>query len=301
MSTPLSDTPLFFDAFRSKINGTLRSIITTHTDLESRLSKAIQYSALSGGKRIRPILTLATAQCFGVATEKALIPACAVELIHAYSLIHDDLPAMDDDDLRRGLPTCHKAFDDATAILAGDALQSMAFEALASIDHVPAKQKLNMIRVLAKSSGATGMVLGQAIDFDSVGKNITTDMLENMHRHKTGALIEASILLGAHCHESTLSELEVTSLKQYADAIGLAFQVQDDILDVVSDTQTLGKMQGADAALNKPTYPSLLGLNGARDKLQSLHETALEALAKLSGRDCTTLAQISHFIIKRSQ
>ena len=301
MSTPIIDTPSFFEPFRSKINETLQTLLATQTDLDSRLSKAIQYSTLSGGKRIRPILTLATAQCFGTPIEKAIVPACAVELIHAYSLIHDDLPAMDNDDLRRGLPTCHKAFDDATAILAGDALQSMAFEALASIDHISADHRLNMIRLLAKSSGPTGMVLGQAIDFDSVGKNITLVMLENMHRHKTGALIEASILLGAHCNESTLSELEISSLKQYADAIGLAFQVKDDILDVVSDTQTLGKMQGADAALNKPTYPSLLGLSGARDKLQSLHETALDSLAKLSGRDSTALSQISHFIINRSQ
>jgi len=301
VSTPIIDTPSFFEPFRSKINETLQTLLATQTDLDSRLSKAIQYSTLSGGKRIRPILTLATAQCFGVPIEKAIVPACAVELIHAYSLIHDDLPAMDNDDLRRGLPTCHKAFDDATAILAGDALQSMAFEALASIDHISADHRLNMIRLLAKSSGPTGMVLGQAIDFDSVGKNITLVMLENMHRHKTGALIEASILLGAHCNESTLSELEISSLKQYADAIGLAFQVKDDILDVVSDTQTLGKMQGADAALNKPTYPSLLGLSGARDKLQSLHETALDSLAKLSGRDSTALSQISHFIINRSQ
>jgi len=298
---PLSAPPLFFESFRTEIDDALKTIIATHTAQESRLSKAIQYSALSGGKRIRPILTLSTAQCFGVPTEKAIIPACSVELIHAYSLIHDDLPAMDNDDLRRGLPTCHKQFDDATAILAGDAIQSMAFEALASIEHISADHKLNMIKLLAKSSGATGMVLGQAIDFDAVGKNITLSILEHMHRHKTGALIEASILLGAHCHESPLSEIEISALKQYANAIGLAFQVQDDILDVVSDTQTLGKMQGADAALNKPTYPSLLGLDGARKKLQSLHDTALDALSKLSGRDSTALAQISQFIINRSQ
>jgi len=295
-------SPLFFSAFKSKIDQFLDQVLTRHTDTKTKLSSAMRYSALAGGKRIRPILTLCTAECFGVQQETSILPACAVELIHAYSLVHDDLPAMDDDDLRRGKPTCHKAYDEATAILVGDALQTLAFELLTSNEiELPSERRLSMIKSLAVASGANGMVLGQSIDFDSVGKKLSLSSMESMHSRKTGALIEASVMLGALCCTNELDKKETTSIQQYARSIGLAFQVQDDILDVVSDTHTLGKTQGADAELNKPTYPSLLGLDGARSKLYQLHEEAIGSLSQLKGRDSAKLAEISHFIIKRSQ
>ena len=295
-----------FEYYKSFIDDELQKTIHQLSDRNSTLAKAIRYSTLLGGKRIRPTLVLLSAESFGVKKELAKLPACAVELVHAYSLIHDDLPAMDDDDLRRGQATCHKAFDEATAILAGDALQTMAFELLTLESHLynhnqlAANNRIIMIQTLARASGARGMVLGQTIDFESVGQSLSIEQLENMHKHKTGALIEASVMMGALCSTTKITSTEEAALKHYAQAIGLAFQVQDDILDVVSDTQTLGKTQGADAALNKPTYPALLGLDGAREKLQSLHEEALASLDKIPDRDTSKLAEISHFIVKRT-
>jgi len=295
-----------FEDYKSFIDDELQRTIHQLSDCDTTLAKAIHYSTLLGGKRVRPILVLLSAESFGVKKEHAKLPACAVELVHAYSLIHDDLPSMDDDDLRRGQATCHKAFDEATAILAGDALQTMAFELLTQDNHLynhnqfAANNRIKMIQTLARASGARGMVLGQTIDFESVGQNLTIKQLENMHKHKTGALIEASVMMGALCSTSEITSTEEAALKHYAQAIGLAFQVQDDILDIVSDTQTLGKTQGADAALNKPTYPALLGLDGARKKLQSLHEEALTSLNKMTDRDTSKLAKISHFIVKRT-
>ena len=295
-----------FEDYKSFIDDELQHTIHQLSDRDSTLAKAIHYSTLLGGKRVRPTLVLLSAESFGVKKELAKLPACAVELVHAYSLIHDDLPSMDDDDLRRGQATCHKAFDEATAILAGDALQTMAFELLTQESHLyshnqfAANNRINMIQTLARASGARGMVLGQTIDFESVGQNLSIEQLENMHKHKTGALIEASVMMGALCSSTEITTTEETALKHYAQAIGLAFQVQDDILDIVSDTQTLGKTQGADIALNKPTYPALLGLDGARKKLQSLHEEALASLNKITDRDTSKLAEISRFIVKRT-
>lgn len=295
-----------FEDYKSFIDDELQRTIHQLSSPESTLAKAIQYSTLLGGKRVRPILVLLSAESFGVKKENAKLPACAVELVHAYSLIHDDLPAMDDDDLRRGQATCHKAFDEATAILAGDALQTMAFELLTQESYVysgnqfAANNRINMIQTLARASGARGMALGQSIDFESVGLNLGIEQLETMHKHKTGALIEASVMMGALCSTTEITSTEETALKHYAQSIGLAFQVQDDILDIVSDTQTLGKTQGADIALNKPTYPSLLGLDGARKKLQLLHEEALASLNQITERDTSKLAEISHFIVKRT-
>jgi geranylgeranyl pyrophosphate synthase len=292
--------------YKSFIDGELQRTIHQLSDRDSRLAKAIHYSTLLGGKRVRPTLVLLSAESFGVNKELAKLPACAVELIHAYSLIHDDLPSMDDDDLRRGQATCHKAFDEATAILAGDALQTMAFELLTQESHLychnqfAANNRIKMIETLARASGARGMVLGQNIDFESVGQSLSIEQLETMHKFKTGALIEASVMMGALCSSTIITNAEETALKGYAQAIGLAFQVQDDILDIVSDTQTLGKTQGADIALNKPTYPALLGLDGARKKLQALHEEALMSLDKMANRDTSKLAEISHFIVKRT-
>ena len=257
-----------------------------------RLREAMAYSLLNGGKRIRPILVLAAAKACGGITPFTWPAAAAVEYIHAYSLIHDDLPAMDDDELRRGKPSCHKAFDEATAILAGDALQCSAFECLAA-----QSETLPMVAPLAKAAGARGMVVGQAIDLGAVAQQLSLEQLSHMHKHKTGALIELSVELGAM--SAGASSVQLRALAEYADAVGLAFQVQDDILDVTADTQTLGKQQGADAANNKPTYVSLLGLDGARNKAQQLLGQALAALKILPEPDL--LAAIAHYIIAREK
>jgi geranylgeranyl pyrophosphate synthase len=264
----------------------------------SRLQDAMSYSMLNGGKRVRPMLVYAAAQAVGANMVHADIAAAAVEMIHAYSLVHDDLPAMDDDDLRRGKPTCHIQFDEATAILAGDALQTQAFQILsAPIDGLTAQQQLTLVNTLAQASGAFGMAGGQSLDLEAVNQTVDLTYLENMHNHKTGALILASVLMGAHCG-SALSKDTLTALTIYAKAIGLAFQVQDDILDVVSDTETLGKTQGADAANNKPTYVSLLGLEGAKQKAHELHKAALDAIEPL-GDKAEPLAHIANYIIER--
>lgn len=263
------------------------------------LHEAMRYAVLGNGKRVRPVLVYATGEAFGVDLEALDSPACAVELIHAYSLIHDDLPAMDNDDLRRGRPTCHKAFDEATAILAGDALQALAFQILAhsrSI-RVNAEQRLKMIDILALASGSRGMAGGQAIDLASVGKKLNIAELENMHIHKTGALIRASVELGALSAENIEpGAFEKTS--HYAKCIGLAFQIQDDILDVESDTETLGKPQGSDIQRNKPTYPDLLGLEGARKAARELHTEALESLSGFDQK-ADPLRWIANYIVER--
>jgi geranylgeranyl pyrophosphate synthase len=234
----------------------------------------------------------------GANINKADAPAAAVEMIHAYSLVHDDLPAMDDDDLRRGQPTCHIAFDEATAILAGDALQTQAFAILSDPNSsLSAQQQMAMIQLLSHNSGLLGMAGGQSLDLEAVNKQVDLAYLENMHKHKTGALITASVLMGAHCHES-VAPATLQALTDYSHAIGLAFQVQDDILDVTSDTQTLGKTQGADIANNKPTYVSLLGLEGAQQKALQLHQQALDVLQPL-GSAANRLQDIAHYIVDR--
>lgn len=265
------------------------------------LHRAMRYSALAGGKYVRPLLVYATGRSLGV--ERAVLdaPACAIELIHAYSLVHDDLPAMDDDDLRRGKPTCHRAFDEATAILTGDALQTLAFHILATDQSVSisAEQRLRMVVTLADASGSLGMAGGQAIDLEAEGKgsDFTLESLQYMHSQKTGALIRASVRLGAlsapNCDEALLGQLD-----HYASAIGLAFQIRDDILDIEASTEALGKSQGADVARNKPTYPALLGLDGAKQKAQQLHESALESLTSL-GDEADPLRWISEYIVDR--
>jgi len=266
-----------------------------------KLHEAMRYSVLGDGKRIRPVILYATGKAFGVDLAALNGPACAVEIIHAYSLIHDDLPAMDDDDLRRGRPTCHRAYDDATAILAGDALQALAFHILA---HDPAitvndKQRLTMIEALAIASGSRGMAGGQAIDLASVGKSLTIAELENMHIHKTGALIRASAELGALSVDNVDAEL-LSRISQYAKCIGLAFQIKDDILDIESDTETLGKPQGSDMAMNKPTYPNLLGLDGAKKAADNLYNEALECLDAFDNQ-ADMLRAIADYIVKRNK
>ena len=264
------------------------------------LHQAMRYGALNGGKRIRPILVFATGQALGADEQDLQTPALAVELIHCYSLVHDDLPAMDDDDLRRGKPTCHIQFNEATAILAGDALHTQAFYELSNhnFSEKAQPQQVEMIRLLAEASGSFGMGGGQAIDLESTQKTIDLPILENMHRMKTGALIKSSVLLGALC-AGPLKANERQALIDYADAIGLAFQVKDDILDIESDTETLGKPQGSDVEKEKNTYPALLGLEGSRQKLNDLLQLALQALAKLP-YNTQLLADLAKFIVHRN-
>lgn len=268
------------------------------SDLE-RLYAAMRYSVINGGKRVRPLLVYAACESLGGDLAQADGAACAVELIHAYSLVHDDLPAMDDDDLRRGQPTTHIAFDEACAILAGDALQSLAFEVLGSDACNPADAalRLRMLATLSRAAGPAGMVGGQAIDLAAVGIKIDQQALERMHRHKTGALIEASVVLGAMA-SGKASDIQLNALQEYAQAIGLAFQVQDDILDVESDTATLGKTQGKDEANDKPTYPALLGLEAAKTYALELRDQALAALRDFDER-AEPLRQLAEFIVAR--
>jgi len=269
---------------------------STTNHISQRLAEAMRYSTLNGGKRLRALLVYATGKALGAKLEQLDSPASAVELIHAYSLVHDDMPIMDDDDLRRGRPTCHKAYDNATALLVGDALQSLAFGMLCDNDISPSKQS-QMVKELACRSGVFGMAGGQAIDLESVGETLTLDSLQAMHELKTGALIRASVKLGAltspNSDKNTLKILD-----NYACCIGLAFQVQDDVLDVVSDTDTLGKTQGADIALNKPTYPALLGLQQAQKKANDLINAALEELNNLP-YDTQILAELAQFVVQR--
>jgi len=264
-----------------------------------KLHEAMRYATLSGGKRIRPILVYATGKILDIPPQCLDGPACAVELIHAYSLVHDDLPAMDNDDLRRGQPTCHIKFDEATAILAGDALQALAFHILAHDDTMAASahRRLEMIDTLAIASGSRGMAGGQAIDLESVGRELNLIELENMHIHKTGALIRASVQLGALSRPDIDPE-QLEKLDHYAKCVGLAFQIRDDILDVESSTETLGKTQGSDAARNKPTYPSLIGLPKAKNMAWDMVNQALESLSGF-GETADSLREIARYIIDR--
>lgn len=263
----------------------------------ARLVEAMRYSTLGGGKRLRALLVYATGEALGVDLTLLDAPASAVEMIHAYSLVHDDMPIMDNDDLRRGRPTCHKAYDDATALLVGDSLQTLAFETLCDNTLNPVQQS-QMVKILAHNSGVFGMAGGQAIDLESVGKALDLDALQAMHELKTGALIHASVRLGALA-STNVDKDTLTKLNNYAYCIGLAFQVQDDVLDVIADTSTLGKTQGADMALNKPTYPALLGLEAAQQKANDLIDRALNELADLP-YPTEALSALAQFVVQRS-
>src|SRR5450830_1250166 len=265
------------------------------------LHSAMRYSALGGGKRVRALLCYAAAEMCDTNISIADAAASAVELIHAYSLVHDDMPCMDDDDLRRGKPSCHKQYDDATALLVGDALQTLAFQTLATAEQrldFTAEQQLKMLSTLAIASGSRGMAGGQAIDLASVGKELTQLELEYMHIHKTGALIRAAALLGAYCADQE-DEAKISAIHQYSEAIGLAFQVVDDILDTEADTATLGKTAGKDADSNKPTYVTILGLARAKSLANELYENALDVL-KPFGDEALRLRQLAQFIMQRS-
>lgn len=264
----------------------------------ARLHEAMRYAVLGGGKRVRPLLVHAAGALVSASPDQLDFPACAVELIHAYSLVHDDMPCMDDDILRRGKPTVHVEYDDATALLVGDALQTQAFQTLTeSSFNISPGARIEMIRLLAQASGSRGMAGGQAIDLASVGLRLTREELEFMHLHKTGALIRAAILLGAHCG-TPAAESTLNALDRYAKLIGLLFQVVDDILDAQADTATLGKTAGKDADNDKPTYVSLLGLDEARRLAQEMLTSAHDALAPLGPR-ADALQQLADYIVHR--
>ncbi|MCK5382773.1 MAG: (2E,6E)-farnesyl diphosphate synthase [Gammaproteobacteria bacterium] len=265
------------------------------------LHEAMRYTVMDGGKRIRPTLVYAGGQAAGATPQFLDRAACAIELIHAYSLIHDDLPAMDDDDLRRGKPSCHRAFGEATAILAGDALQSLAFQVLAGDTEstVSEATRLRMIKTLALAAGSRGMAGGQAIDLAATGQQLNIAELEDMHIHKTGALIRASVVLGALCGSGPV-QADIEKLDHYAKCIGLAFQIRDDILDVEGETATLGKNTGMDQRLDKSTYPSVIGLDAARQRATELHSEAMNSLAGFDA-SADPLRWISAYIVERER
>lgn len=266
-----------------------------------RLHEAMRYATLGGGKRIRPCLVYLAGEAAGAEVASLDGPACAVEIIHAYSLIHDDLPAMDDDDLRRGRPTCHRAFDEATAILAGDALQVLAFDILAEDPDMVADpaRRLEIIRVLARASGTAGMAGGQALDLAATGHDIDVEALTRMHRLKTGALIAAAVVMGALSAPATDAHT-VARLEAFGRHIGLAFQIRDDILDVEGDAGTLGKATGADEARHKPTFPSILGMEAAKRRARELCEQALAAIVGLDGK-ADPLRELARYIVLRDR
>ncbi len=290
----------FIQACQERVNLALQQRLPRPEGVAKRLYDAMHYGVLNGGKRLRPALVYATVKALDCPLAVGDDAACAVEMTHCYSLIHDDLPAMDDDDLRRGKPTCHIAFDEATAILAGDALQAQAFEVIANIHNcdTSSDNKLRMIAFLSKCSGSLGMIGGQAIDLASVGRALSLSELKQMHTCKTGALINACVTLGALA-TNRASQAELAALSTFAISIGLAFQIKDDILDVEGDTQTLGKQQGADLDLNKPTYTSLLGLEKAKEEAHRQHQKAIAALDLFDDK-ADTLRELATYIIERN-
>jgi geranylgeranyl pyrophosphate synthase len=289
-------------AGKARIEGVLDAVLAL-PDADpgtERLRAAMRYSVLGAGKRLRPTLVYLTGVSLGAPLARLDTPAASVELIHVYSLVHDDLPSMDDDDLRRGRPTCHRAYDEGTAVLVGDALQALGFALLAHgpMDGTAAEARLEMIRVLARATGTAGMAGGQAVDLAAVGQTLTVAQVESMHRRKTGALIECSVLLGALAAGVTSAD-ELAALRRFGADIGLAFQIQDDILDVSGDPLLLGKSTGADAAHSKPTYPSTAGLPAARARARELRDTAVTALEPLGGR-AAALVGVADLIINRA-
>jgi geranylgeranyl pyrophosphate synthase len=291
--------PALLERWQSRIERELAARMPAATARPTRLHEALRYSALGVGKRVRPTLVYATASALAIPETSVDGVACAVELIHAYSLVHDDLPAMDDDDLRRGRPTCHKAFDEATAILVGDALQVLAFETLASGPGLPADAaiRLELVRLLALASGTGGMAGGQALDLAAVGRHLTLAEVEEMHARKTGALIHASVMMAATCAER-IAEPVTRALDEFARSVGLAFQIQDDLLDIEGDATLLGKATGADRAHDKATYPSSVGVEAAHRRMHELHARALAALGILGPR-AASLASVSDWLVLR--
>ena len=291
-----NETPAIWREWANRCESSLRHAVTSRESTAPELAKAMRYATLDGGKRMRPLLVYATGLALGASADTLDFPAAAVELIHAYSLVHDDLPAMDDDQLRRGKPTVHIAYDEATAILTGDGLLTLAFEVLADCP-TPAKNTLAMVQLLARASGMQGMVAGQAIDLASVGQRIDINELRRMHGAKTGALIRAAVGLGAIAANGDNTTCQ--TLDAFADALGLAFQIQDDILDVEGDPTLIGKTAGKDAANDKPTYPALLGMEGSRALLNELIVRMDSLLSRLP-HDFHELRALARFAAERS-
>jgi len=296
----LSELSIELLAFSARADEVLARALPPEDQPPVELHRAMHYAVLGAGKRLRPLLVYATGTTFGAALEKLDAAAAAVEIIHAYSLVHDDLPAMDDDSLRRGRPTCHVVFGEAMAILAGDALQALAFEVLAhdvALD-VAAEARVQMLQTLAAACGSHGMAGGQAFDLAGVGKKLDAAELERMHVHKTGALIRASVRLGALV-AGVGDAPTLDALERYGHAVGLAFQVRDDLLDIEGGTEQLGKTAGKDAAASKPTYPAILGIEASRTELAALTKSALDAIEPLGAR-AKPLRDLARFVAERS-
>lgn len=282
---------------QADVERALDAFLPAAATVPHKLHEAMRYTTLGGGKRVRPLLAYAAGALFGAAPEALARVACAVEMIHVYSLVHDDMPCMDDDALRRGKPTVHVAYDEATALLVGDTLQAQAFQVLADMDAVPPARLLQMVRLLARAAGSAGMCGGQAIDLDSVGLALNREELERMHQLKTGAMLRVSVLLGALAGRDVAPH-ELEALDAYSAAVGLAFQVVDDVLDATADSATLGKTAGKDAADNKPTYVSILGLEPSRALAEQLRRDAHEALAPF-GDNAQRLRELADLIVQR--
>jgi geranylgeranyl pyrophosphate synthase len=287
------------EAWRVRMESALAARLPESSAVPARLHGAMRYSVLGGGKRIRPALLFATARALGLAEDEVEAAACAIELVHVYSLVHDDLPAMDDDDLRRGRPTCHKAYDEATALLVGDALQPLAFQLLATDPKLPASPaiRLRLIDMLAQAIGTFGMAGGQAIDLAVQGMRLDIGQVEDMHARKTGAVIRASVLMAAEC----VPHLDVNlyaALTRFAVAVGLAFQIQDDLLDVIGDVSMLGKATGADSERAKPTHPAVIGIPASQQRVRHLHNQAINALVPFGAR-ADALRSLAHWLLSR--
>jgi geranylgeranyl pyrophosphate synthase len=295
----LESFPRQLASWQSRVEAELDARLPSADVRPSRLHEALRYSVLGGGKRVRPVLVYATARALGLSESVVDGAACAVEFIHAYSLVHDDLPAMDNDDLRRGRPTCHKAFDEATAILVGDSLQVLAFQVLANGPGLPkdSTARLRLVELLAIGSGTAGMAGGQALDLAASGQHLSIQSVEDMHNRKTGALIHASVMMAAACAHEIAAPVSA-ALDQYARDLGLAFQIQDDLLDVEGDASVIGKATGADSKRGKPTYPAVLGVDAARERMHELHARALRSL-NILGANAAPLSSVSDWLVLR--
>ena len=287
------------ELWRVRMESALASRLPEPDVIPARLHEAMRYSVLGGGKRIRPALVFATARAVGLTEDDVEAAACAIELVHVYSLVHDDLPAMDDDDMRRGRPTCHKAYDEATALLVGDALQPLAFQLLARDPKLPqsAAIRLKLIDTLAEAIGTFGMAGGQAIDLAAQGTRLDIGQVEDMHARKTGAVIRASVLMAAEC-APPLDPKIYAALSRFAGAVGLAFQIQDDLLDVTGDASMLGKATGADSERSKPTHPAIIGIPASQQRVRLLHTQAINALAPFGSR-ADSLRSLANWLLKR--
>lgn len=288
------------ETWRLRMETALSNRLPAADAIPARLHGAMRYSVLGGGKRIRPALVFATARAVGLTEDDVEAVACAIELVHVYSLVHDDLPAMDDDDMRRGRPTCHKAYDEATALLVGDALQPLAFQLLARDPKLPesAAIRLKLSDMLAQAIGTFGMAGGQAIDLAVQGMKLDITQVEDMHARKTGALIRASVLMSAECATPALDPNLYAGLSRYANAVGLAFQIQDDLLDVTGDASMLGKATGADSERAKPTHPAVIGITASQQRVRLLHTQAITALTPF-GERAESLRALAHWLLSR--